>query len=80
MYQEDPTQGILDWWQPFTFNLEDLEMHVLAHFCERVNSDSEGDASKSGATKNGSTVFLLTSANTERDLSYEQKRLVTWKQ
>ena len=30
--------------------------------------------------KNGSTVFLLTSAKTERDLVHEQKRLVTWKQ
>ena len=46
MYKEDPTQGILDWLQPFTANLEDLEKHVLAHSCERENSDSEGDASK----------------------------------
>ena len=46
MYKEDPTQGILDWLQPFTANLEDLEMHVLAHFSERENSDSEGDAPK----------------------------------
>ena len=30
--------------------------------------------------KNGSTVFLLTSAKTGRDLVHEQKRLVTWKQ
>ena len=25
LYKEDPTQGIPDWLQPFTFNLEDLE-------------------------------------------------------
>ena len=30
--------------------------------------------------KNGSTAFWPTSANTERDLVHEQKRLVTWKQ
>ena len=53
MYQEDPTQGIPDWLQPFTVNLEDLEMHVLAHSCERVNSDSEGDASKVELRKTG---------------------------
>ena len=49
--KEDPTQGILDWLQPFTENLEDLETHVPAHSSERENSDSEGDASKSGDTK-----------------------------
>ena len=31
MDKEDPTQGIPDWLQPFTVNLEDLEAHVLAH-------------------------------------------------
>ena len=46
MDEEDPTQGILVWLQPFTVNLEDLEAHVLAHSSARVNSDSEGDASK----------------------------------
>ena len=44
--KEDPTQGILDWLQPFTDNLEDLETHVLADSSERENSGSEGDASK----------------------------------
>ena len=47
--QEDPAQGILDWLQPFTENLEDLETHVPAHSSERVISDSEGDASKTEA-------------------------------
>ena len=46
MKKEDPTQGIPDWLQPFTVNLEDLEMHVLAHPLEREISDSEGDTSK----------------------------------
>ena len=46
MNKEDPTQGIPDWLQPFTANLEDLETHVLAHSSARENSDSEGDASK----------------------------------
>ena len=31
MYKEDPTQGIPDWLQPFTVNLVDLKVHVLAH-------------------------------------------------
>ena len=51
MYKEDPTEGIPDWLQPFTVNLEDLEMHVFAHSSERENSDSEGDASKVEAQK-----------------------------
>ena len=46
MDEEDPTQGIPDWLQPFTENLEDLETHVPAHPSEREISDSEGDASK----------------------------------
>ena len=46
MNKEDPTQGIPDWLQPFTANLEDLETHVLAQSSARENSDSEGDASK----------------------------------
>ena len=36
-----------------------------AHSSERENSDSEGDALKSGDTKNGSTIFILTSPKTE---------------
>ena len=51
MYKEDPTQGVPDWLQPFTANLEDLEMHVLAHSSEREISNSEGDASKVGSQK-----------------------------
>ena len=46
MNKKDPTQGIPDWLQPFTENLEDLKTHVLAHSSEREISDSEGDASK----------------------------------
>ena len=49
--KEDPTQGVPVWLQPFTDNLEDLEAHVLAHSSERENSDSGGDASKSGDKK-----------------------------
>ena len=44
--KEDPTQGIPDWLQPFTANLDDLETHVPAHSSEREISDSEGVASK----------------------------------
>ena len=42
--EEEPTQGIPDWLQPFTVNLENLEMRVLAHSSEREISDSVGDA------------------------------------
>ena len=44
MDKEDPTQGIPDWLQPFTDNLEDSETHVPAHSSENENSDSEGAA------------------------------------
>ena len=40
MNKEDPMQGIPDWLQPFTANLEDLETHVPAHSSEREISDS----------------------------------------
>ena len=46
MNEEDPTQGIPDWLQPFTENLEDLEMHVPAHPSEREISDSEVEIQK----------------------------------
>ena len=46
MNEEDPTQGIPGWLQPFTDNLENLETHVPAHSSEREISDSEGDASR----------------------------------
>ena len=42
MDEEDPTQGIPDWSQPFTENLEDLETHVPAHSSAREISESEG--------------------------------------
>ena len=46
MDEEDTTQGIPDWIQPFKVNPEDLETHVPAHSSEREISHSEGDASK----------------------------------
>ena len=46
MEKDDPTQGIPDWLQPFTDNLENLETYLPAHSCERENSDSEGGAAK----------------------------------
>ena len=50
---------------------------MLAHSSERANSDSVGAASKSGDTKNGSTMFVLTSAKTKRYLFCDQKSMVT---
>ena len=57
MDEEDPTQGIPDWLQPFTVNLEDLETHVPAHLCERENSDSEGDVSKVEIQKRKHSIY-----------------------
>ena len=53
----DPTQGSLDWLQPFTDNLEDLETHVPAHSSVRENSDSEGDASKVERQKRKHSIY-----------------------
>ena len=80
MYQEDPTQGIPDWLQPFTVNLEDLEMHVLAHSCERVNSDSEGDASKVELRKTGGQ-YSDSLPQIPKEIYHTNRRdWVTWKQ
>ena len=57
MNEEDPTQGIPDWLQPFTDYLEDLETHVPAHSSEREISDSEGDASKVETQKRKHSIF-----------------------
>ena len=42
MDKEDPSQGIPEWLQPSTENLQDLETHVPAHSSEIENSDPEG--------------------------------------
>ena len=60
-------------------NLEDLEAHVLAHSSERVNSDSQGEASKVG-TRTEEKCSCLLPPKTKRDLFCEQNRLVKWKQ
>ena len=60
--EEDPTQGLPDWLQPFTDNPEDLETHVPAHSSERENSDSEVAAKV--ATNRKHSIFL-TSPKTE---------------
>ena len=57
MNKEDPTQGIPDWLQPFTDNLEDLETPEPAHFSEREISDSEGDASKVETQKRKHSIY-----------------------
>ena len=57
MDEEDPTQGIPDWLQPFTENLEDLETHAPAHPSDREISDSEGGASEKGTQKRKHSIF-----------------------
>ena len=57
MNKENPTQGIPDWLQPFTDDLEDLETHVPAHSSEREISDPEGDASKVETQKQKHSLY-----------------------
>ena len=73
MYKEDPTQGIPDWSQPFTVNLEDLEAHVLAHASERENSDWEGDASKVETQKRKQSVHAYFRKNPKRSVLRAEK-------
>ena len=79
MYKEDPTQGILDWLQPFAVYLEDLE-YVCSHVPLKEWTQIRKATLQKRRHKNGSTVLILTSANTERDILHERKRMVTWKQ
>ena len=57
MDEEDPTQGIPDWLQPFTENPEALETHVPAQSSERDVSDSEGDASNVETEKRKHKIY-----------------------
>ena len=74
MNKEDPTQSL-----PFGYNLEDLEAHVLAHSSERVNSDSQDEASKVETQKRKHSVHAYFRENL-RDLFFVQKIWVTWQQ
>ena len=59
------TQGIPDCLQPFTVNLEDLERCVRT-FLWKSELRFGRRRFKSGDTKNGSTVLILTSANNRK--------------
>ena len=65
MATEDPTQGIPEWLQDFTANLEDLERHAPAHIPEGAHSDSEGSLKVVDNSKSRNTVFLLIFQRTE---------------
>ena len=71
MIKEDPTQGILAWLQPFKVDLEDLE-YMCSHIPPKERTQIRKVRLQKWRHKNGSTVFILTSANTERDLFCEQ--------
>ena len=73
MNKEDPTQGIPVWLQHFTVNLEDLEAYVLAHFSERENSDSEGDASKVETQKRKHSIHTHFFKNQKRFILRAEK-------
>ena len=72
MNTEDPTQGILVWFQPSTVNLEDLETHVPAHPSER-----EGDASKVETQKRKHSDICLRTQNYEGSLQKTHWRTST---
>ena len=63
----------------FTVNLEDLE-YMCSHIPLKERPQIRKATLQKWRHKNGSTVFILTSANIERDLFHERKRLVTCKQ
>ena len=73
MNKEDPTQGIPVWLQPFTVNLEDLEACVHAHSSERVNSDSEGEASKVETQKRNHGVHAHFRKDQKRSILRSEK-------
>ena len=79
MYEENPTQDIPVFLQPFTVNLEALELCART-FLWKSELRFGRWRFKRWDIKIGSIVFTLTSANTERTLFHEQQRLVTWKQ
>ena len=81
MNKEDPTQGILVWLQPFKNNQPGGPGGACArtfHWKSELRFGRWGF--KSGDTKDGSIVFMLTSAKTKRDLFCEQKTMVIWQQ
>ena len=67
------------WLQTFTVNLEDLE-RCARTFLWKSDLRFGRWGFKSGEQKNGSIVFMLTSAKTKRDLIWAQKSMVTWQQ
>ena len=56
MDKEDPTPGILEWLQPFTDNLEDLETHVPAHSSRELRF---GRCYKSGDKSDAQYLYSL---------------------
>ena len=80
MNKEDPTKGILVWFQPFTVNLEDLEAHVPAHSSEKENSDSDGDTSRVETSKLEHSVHAYFRKNQKMINSANRKSVVTWQQ
>ena len=80
MHTWAPTQGILVWWQPITVHLEDLEAYVPAHYSERVNSDSEGDASKKEETHKRKHSVHAYCRKKPKEFCSAIRKMVTWQQ
>ena len=74
--EEAPTQGIPVWLQPFTVYLEDLEAQC-SHIPLKERSQIRKVMLQKWRHKNGSIVFMLTSAKTKRDPFCEQESMMT---
>ena len=74
MHKENPTQGIPDWVQSFTENLEDLETNVLAHSSGREISHSESDASKVETQKRKHNIHPTSLKTQNCDICFRTKK------
>ena len=77
--KEDPTQGILDWLQPFTANLEDVQTCARA-FLWKSELRFGRWGFKSGDTKTETLCSYSLPQKPKRDLFCDQKSMVTWQQ
>ena len=68
MNEEDSTQSIPDWLQPFTENLQDLETRMCPHIPLKERPQIRKVMLQKWRHKNGSTVFMLTSEKETKEI------------
>ena len=73
VYKEDPTQGIPDWLQPFTVNLEDLE-YMCSHISLKEWIEIRKVMLPKWRHQNGSTVFIPTSTKVPKEIYCTNRR------